>query len=916
MAVVGIASAILLTPKTAQAGVLPEGSVCGTRSNYQWEIQNDGETPSEFSVDGVTFTPSVSGPIDPTSGYIIQDDGLRLGNHQGLVRLSLDGTDGNQIEWALSSDQPVHDLQMTILDLDRFDWLDIVELHAYNGSTEISHTMNVDQRFSSVLVADDPPLYVGASTAANNSQAGNLIVNIPGPVTRFEIRYIDGVGPSGQHIGISDPSWCSAQVGVSNRVLNGPIDNGNGTFDLTYRVTLENLGGHPLGDLEVLDDLTAYGTFSPSGGPNTYTVAATVVQNSAEPLTLNPAFDGQTVTSIINGVSGGSINLDERVEVDVMVTFVPDLGSVPYSVQNSVSIRADRAWETDGVSDGITTDISDDGVQSDANHNGNPSDAGEEDPTLVLIQAVPTPVLSEDPRISVDKQFVDFVDLDGSGAPSIGDFANFEIIIANTGDVQLTAVAALDSLAIVDCGGVTVIEPGQNITCQAPVELVHFNLNRKYILNRVDVSALSPAGSVITDADVVFTRVVPDFGVDVEKSFVGFSDTNASGRVDAGDQANFEIRVANNGATDLANLTISDLPVGPAACGSTPVVVPAGSNVLCTVSLPVTLDHLNAGVIRNLAIAFDDTNFVVRFGAGSAQAVVPQSSSMTLEKSIVGVSDLDGSESTNAGDRVSYQLTIRNTGTVTLDSLLVEDSLTGTLTCDASTLLPNESSICTTSHTVTPSEALNGFVDNQATASALGPLNERVSAADNAHLEVEQPYDLSLTASSTAVDGVLTLTVLIENLGPGSTDGPVQTIINIPSLMQLTSISTSTGTCEINTPIQCLFPETMAPDDPTWVITLIGTLPPEITHETLIVSGASVWAGGTDINETNDDQEVVTQLAAPSADTPSVATSLPTPPTRGHIPATGLRSSTINSVIISLLLTLCGFVLVRVAKSR
>ncbi len=74
-----------------------------------------------------------------------------------------------------------------------------------------------------------------------------------------------------------------------------------------------------------------------------------------------------------------------------------------------------------------------------------------------------------------------------------------------------------------------------------------------------------------------------------------------------------------------------------------------------------------------------------------------------------------------AGDTIDYGITVTNTGTVTVSSIDVSDSLPdvdGSLSCtpvESFTLLPGASATCFGTHTVTQIEVDAGSVSNTAT---------------------------------------------------------------------------------------------------------------------------------------------------------------------------------------------------------
>ena len=85
-------------------------------------------------------------------------------------------------------------------------------------------------------------------------------------------------------------------IGIA-KSASPPIDNGDGTFDTTITLLVENLGSVPLSNVQVTDDLTATfpapATFSIQSGP---TATGTLVANGG--------YDGSADVNLL--ISGSS----------------------------------------------------------------------------------------------------------------------------------------------------------------------------------------------------------------------------------------------------------------------------------------------------------------------------------------------------------------------------------------------------------------------------------------------------------------------------------------------------------------------------------------------------------------------------------------------------------------------------------
>ena len=210
-----------------------------------------------------------------------------------------------------------------------------------------------------------------------------------------------------------------ASVGAAKSVTV-PVNNGDGTYSVTYTVTLENLGSVALTNVQAVENLSA--TF-PS--PATFAIQTAPIAGAG--LSVNPAFNGSSNTNLLTAASSSlSVGASHTVIFTVRVT----PGATPPAATFSNSVTASAT----GPGPTPVSDISNAGTDPDPNGNGNPSDPATENAS--------TPVnFSENPVIGVAKQ---------AGAPvSNGDgtyTVPFTVIVRNYGDVPLNGIAAIENL--------------------------------------------------------------------------------------------------------------------------------------------------------------------------------------------------------------------------------------------------------------------------------------------------------------------------------------------------------------------------------------------------------------------------------------------------------------------------------------
>ena len=207
-----------------------------------------------------------------------------------------------------------------------------------------------------------------------------------------------------------------------------------------------------------------------------------------------------------------------------------------------------------------------------------------------------------------------------------------------------------------------------------------------------------------------------------------------------GDLIVWQYTVSNTGTADLS-LTPADitdlLGLTPDCPGVVDGVIslPAGGEPLvCTATSKITLPQKNAGQAVDqdnvTAVAtLDGVTTVQPVHEGQATVLLSRTGQVDVQKD-AHVTDSNYSGKIDAGDQIIFEITLHNTGDVSVFGITVKDSMPGlTLTCDgqengAINLAPDEKIVCTTSsYTITADDAAAGSVVNVATISGQAGTN-------------------------------------------------------------------------------------------------------------------------------------------------------------------------------------------------
>jgi hypothetical protein len=156
------------------------------------------------------------------------------------------------------------------------------------------------------------------------------------------------------------------KIGVAKRVSVGPTSNGNGTYNLSYDIRVQNLGDVALSNVQVIEDLTL--TYA-NAVSIAYISSSITTQPASSTLVLNGSFNGSTNTDLLNGT--GTLQPGEFAIIRVNITVNPGLFNGPYE-NTATAYGTSPAGTTvvDDSQDGANVDTDSDG---DANNNNTPT---------------------------------------------------------------------------------------------------------------------------------------------------------------------------------------------------------------------------------------------------------------------------------------------------------------------------------------------------------------------------------------------------------------------------------------------------------------------------------------------------------------------------------------------------------------
>ncbi|WP_340114992.1 DUF7507 domain-containing protein [Maribellus mangrovi] len=335
-----------------------------------------------------------------------------------------------------------------------------------------------------------------------------------------------------------------------------------------------------------------------------------------------------------------------------------------------------------------------------------------------------------------------------------GDLINYTLTVRNTGNVILNNVQISDPLTGTN-KLLPILAPGAQNVSNAAYFIQQSDIDNGSLINIANVVAADPSGTQVSDADTVTLAAIPKPFIDVTKT-ADVSDFDA-----VGDVITYNVSVRNTGNETLNNLQLEDPLTGLSEFVDT-------LRVAQTVSFPasytITQADLNSSQVVNVATAIASdpaNNTVADSDTLTVMAVQNPQLSISMTASPTQYSAL--------GDLINYDQKVRNTGNVTLDSVMVADPLTGQLDL-IGTMAPGDSASLSTSYAIAQIDLDAGTLVNTATVTGDGPSGTSAMASASFTINGQQTRGISLEKTAEApyyraYGEAIYYTFTIRNLG-------------------------------------------------------------------------------------------------------------------------------------------------------
>ena len=335
----------------------------------------------------------------------------------------------------------------------------------------------------------------------------------------------------------------------------------------------------------------------------------------------------------------------------------------------------------------------------------------------------------------------------------LGETINYEITVTNDGNLTLTNVTVEDALtgnAGENAWTIDTFAPGETQTFEASYEVTEADVLAGKVINNATGTATDP-----TNPDEPKTPVTPGEKEDpVETpnpSLTVVKTSDKTGQVKLGDEITYTITVTNNGNVTIREVKLNDsLTADNWTLGD----IKPGEIVTRTTTYTVTEADILAGKVENHATAAGkDPNGNDITGKGE-KTVTTEDSNPKITVTKETTSTPKNGETYALGEEITYKITAKNDGNLTLTNVTVEDELTGKTGDKAFKIegefKPGDEKTFETSYTVKESDLGTdgkGSVLNVATATGTTP-DEKKPEPDVDPGETKDPTDPKKPAMS------------------------------------------------------------------------------------------------------------------------------------------------------------------------
>ncbi|MER8090155.1 hypothetical protein ACIO6T_42025 [Streptomyces sp. NPDC087532] len=271
----------------------------------------------------------------------------------------------------------------------------------------------------------------------------------------------------------------------------------------------------------------------------------------------------------------------------------------------------------------------------------------------------------------------------------------YDFVVTNSGATDITGLAVNDpKIGPVTCP-TTTLASGRTVTCTATYTVTAADVTHGSIDNTAIATGTSNGQTVTSPPSSQSVPIERPPGLVVEKK------AQTPGPYSVGQTVTFSYTVRNTGGLELTDVKVNDDHVADITCQST-TLAPAespGDSTTCSGTYTITANDGTAGSVTNTATATGRTDGETITSPETQLTLPVGAPHITLKKRVVTPGPFF------VGTKVQYSYIVTNTGSTTLDDVLVSDDRVTDVICDATSLAPGAFTTCHGTYTITQVDA-------------------------------------------------------------------------------------------------------------------------------------------------------------------------------------------------------------------
>ncbi|MBQ6342201.1 MAG: DUF11 domain-containing protein [Anaerolineaceae bacterium] len=361
---------------------------------------------------------------------------------------------------------------------------------------------------------------------------------------------------------------------------------------------------------------------------------------------------------------------------------------------------------------------------------------------------------------------------------AVDDTVTYTVKVTNSGNVTISDIVMVDTLVTLNEDTYTLL-PGDEKTFTYTYTAVQADVDAGKIDNTVTAAGKDPKNNPVSGSDkATVTTVAANPSLDVVKSAViRDSQNNVKTAAEKGDIVSYTVTIKNNGNVTVNDIILTDTLVTLKEPAFT--LTPTDAPKVVTYTYTVTQNDVDAGHIDNsVTAAGKDPKGQPVTGTDTEEVhTIDAAPALTVVKTAVVTDEATKAvkEKAEAGDTVTYTITVTNSGNVTINGITLSDDRYPEINnTPAFNLAPGESLVpaITYTYTVSQEDVDAGSFTNTVTAAgkpARGP--ETITAQDDATVAaVDADPKLSVLKMADKKTGLvlgetITYTVVVTNEG-------------------------------------------------------------------------------------------------------------------------------------------------------